>query len=204
VHLVGGLATNFLLEHFLKTHFAEDYEERASSGQLAENWLPLFILDSTMLPEEYITLHVYEPRFVISEVPINFVRYRLMVRRCLMGSCKFGVIMGGYDTGTLANIISTHSFDDGRFLLRLKGECIFRVEERQGLDEYTVARVTWPESEGDYSFFDNYLQELKSESSSINFDQAPEDPHHFLQWLPLQLSLTMNQKQNVSELFCFF
>lgn len=107
--------------------------------------------------------------------------------------------MGGYDTGTLVSVISSHSFDDGRFLIRVKGERIFRVEERQGLDEYTIGRVTWLESEADnYSFFPSFLEELRKEVQQIDFNKAPEDPTLFLTWVPLQLGLTAQQKQSVS------
>eukprot|EP01127_Copromyxa_protea_P013004 TRINITY_DN3445_c0_g1_i3.p1 TRINITY_DN3445_c0_g1~~TRINITY_DN3445_c0_g1_i3.p1 ORF type:complete len:294 (-),score=28.64 TRINITY_DN3445_c0_g1_i3:96-977(-) len=174
VHLVGSLAPNFLLHNFLKTHFASLYQERKVESELVEDWVPLFVLNTTLLPEEFLTLHVYEPR------------YRLM---------------GDHDVGTLVTIISSRPFDDGRFLLRVKGERVFRVEERQILDDYAVGRVSWLESEPADEELAPIIEQLKIESpSSVDVTKAPPDPENFVNWFAAQIALSPEQKQSLLEL----
>lgn len=131
-----------------------------------------------------------------------------MARRCLMGSGKFGIILVGADVGTLVTISSTHTFDDGRFLLRLKGESVFRVLERQGLDDYTIGRIEEIEyftDQADEEQNERYKEELSSlcetlkQNSSITLDAAkvPTDAEAFITWFPTQIFLTAKQKQAV-------
>jgi len=188
--MVGVLATNFTLDNLIKTQFPALYQERKTETDLPVDWIPLFVLETTLLVGETISLYVFEPR------------YKLMIRRCLLGSNKFGVILHGSYVGVLVQVTRSRLSDDGRFILKVLGEQVFRVLESQVLDDYKIGRVQWitdeePEDEIEISLL---CSELRRELIDVaDLSSAPETNSGFLQWVPHRLTIDVNQKQLLLE-----
>ena len=103
--------------------------------------LAMFPLSAVLFPGATLPLHVFEPR------------YRALAADCLDGDREFGVVLidrgsevGGGDhrvgVGTVAHIVASATFDDGRRLLETRGASRFRVNEWLGDDPYPMAEVT--------------------------------------------------------------
>lgn len=107
----------------------------------------MFPLGSVLFPSAVLPLHVFEPR------------YRRLVGDCLAGDQEFGVVLiargsevGGGDTrtsvGTVARIVESEEFDDGRWGLVTVGMERVRVDEWLDDDPYPRALVSdWPDPE---------------------------------------------------------
>ena len=149
----------------IEGNFPEEYQQRKEEVQEVRNNIynshllhqeknaqnftkPLFLLGSLMLfPKESLSLHVFEPR------------YRLMIRRAMEGSRRFGIVsyinndlveIGKEASnfaslpslGTTAMIQNQTMLPDGRSLLSAVGEKRFRVKSLFNQDGYVVARVS--------------------------------------------------------------
>lgn len=110
-----------------------------AEGAAAE--LPMFPLGTALVPFQVLPLHVFEPR------------YRALVRRCLDGDGRFGVVLiergsevgGGdvrFDVGTIARIAESAELPDGRMALVAVGEERLRVARWLDDDPYPRALVT--------------------------------------------------------------
>jgi Lon protease-like protein len=89
--------------------------------------IPLFPLNTVLLPGETLALHIFEPR------------YREMVGRCLEERRSFGValIRRGHEVGdaevephavgTVARIARAQRFEDGRYEILIVGDERFRI-----------------------------------------------------------------------------
>jgi Lon protease-like protein len=105
--------------------------------------LPLFPLQTVLLPGGPLQLQVFEPRYLD------------MVGRCMRTGAPFGVvrILEGSEagavsdiatTGTSARIIDFHTLSNGLLGLLCLGERVFRLESRQEQpDRLIVAQVRW-------------------------------------------------------------
>jgi len=104
--------------------------------------LPLFPLQTVLLPDGRLALRVFE------------ARYLDMVARCLRGENRFGVIairdgaeVGAattYDSGTSAEIIDWHQEPGGLLGILAAGRTAFRlVETRREVDGLYVGEVAW-------------------------------------------------------------
>ena len=102
--------------------------------------LPLFPLNLVLFPGGYLPLHIFEER------------YRLMMRHCLDGERRFGVVLinSGSEVGdpavpeavgTIAKIDEVRTLDDGRMLIGVKGEQRFRIVEIVEQLPYIIAEV---------------------------------------------------------------
>jgi Lon protease-like protein len=102
--------------------------------------LGMFPLSAVLFPHAQIPLHVFEPR------------YRALVRDCLAGDARFGVVLiergaevGGGDqrmaVGTRAVITKAASLSDGRWLLAVQGDVRIRVGEWLADDPYPQAMI---------------------------------------------------------------
>jgi Lon protease-like protein len=102
--------------------------------------LPMFPLGTVLLPSVVIPLHVFEER------------YRALVRHCIDGDGRFGVVLiargsevGGGDqrteVGTAARILEAARFDDGRYAIAAVGEQRIRVRSWLPDDPYPRAEV---------------------------------------------------------------
>ncbi len=88
--------------------------------------IPLFPLNVVLFPGGYLPLHIFEPR------------YRLMMRHCLDGDRRFGVVLisSGSEVGepatpeavgTIAYIDEAKTLEDGRMVIGVEGEQRFRI-----------------------------------------------------------------------------
>jgi len=105
--------------------------------------LPLFPLNTVLLPGGPLTLQVFEARYVD------------MIARCLRGDNRFGVVairegreVGAatpYDVGTSAEIVDWHREEAGGLLIIVaEGRDTFTLEEtRREADGLYVGRVAW-------------------------------------------------------------
>ena len=104
--------------------------------------LPLFPLQTVLLPDGRLALRVFE------------ARYLDMVARCLRGENRFGVIairegaeVGAattYDSGTSAEIIDWHQEPGGLLGILAAGRTAFRlVATRREVDGLYVGEVAW-------------------------------------------------------------
>ena len=78
--------------------------------------LPLFVVDY-VLPGQLLALNVFEPR------------YRLMIRRCLDGDRRFGVVGGaepqaanGCHVGAEVEIHDSRQLHDGRYHIQVRAQ----------------------------------------------------------------------------------
>ena len=102
--------------------------------------LPMFPLSAVLFPHDSMPLHVFEPR------------YRALMRDCLAGDRRFGVVLiargsevGGGDQrtgmGTRGVITKAVELADGRWVLEVRGEARIAVEEWLPDAPYPVALV---------------------------------------------------------------
>jgi uncharacterized protein len=107
--------------------------------------LPMFPLSAVLFPHATTRLHVFEPR------------YRALMRDCLAGDPRFGVVLiergsevGGGDQrtglGTRGLITKAAELADGRWILEVRGEVVVSVDEWLPDDPYPVALVSEPEA----------------------------------------------------------
>lgn len=107
---------------------------------MTEDRLPLFPLNTVLLPGMFLPLHVFEER------------YRLMIAECLREEKVFGVVLirsgpevGGpalpHSIGTTARIVRLDAEPDGRFHLIAQGEQRFRIQELQTDRPFLTATV---------------------------------------------------------------
>lgn len=111
--------------------------------------LPMFPLQSALLPNEDLPLRIFEPR------------YSALVRDCLNNHDPFGVVLisrgrevGGGDTrcdvGVLSRIAEHAEVGSGRYVLQCRTGERIRVNEWLSDDPYPRATVqVWPDEPGD-------------------------------------------------------
>ena len=150
-YFAGEMATNQTLNNILLKHFPEECRARAAEESTAPQTapgstpgqrrvLPLFVMTS-VFPGQRQALNIFEPR------------YRLLVRRVMMGSRRLGMIPhGGSDgvplrLGTEVEIVECEAQPDGRFHIEVVGLQRFMVEEDWEQDGYRVASVSCVEDE---------------------------------------------------------
>ncbi len=102
--------------------------------------LPMFPLQSLLLPATVVPLHVFEPR------------YRALVGHCLEGDGALGTVLiergsevGGGDqrfaVGTRARLVAAEATADGRWLVVVAGESRLRVSRWLGESPFPRAEV---------------------------------------------------------------
>ncbi|MGB9307180.1 MAG: LON peptidase substrate-binding domain-containing protein [Mycobacterium sp.] len=111
--------------------------------------LAMFPLESALLPDQYLPLRIFEPR------------YGALVRHCVDSGEPFGVVLiargrevGGGDSrsdvGVLARITEYADLGSGRYALHTRTGERIRVGEWLPDDPYPRATVrTWPDEPGD-------------------------------------------------------
>jgi Lon protease-like protein len=119
---------------------------------------PMFPLGMVLFPGQLLPLHVFEPR------------YRELVRDCLAGDRRFGVVLiergsevGGDDVrtdiGTMAEILEAQELPDGRWVLATVG--IGRIDVEEWLPDEPYPRAVaspWPDREPEADLTDLYAE----------------------------------------------
>ncbi|KAK9809744.1 hypothetical protein WJX73_001951 [Symbiochloris irregularis] len=135
------------LKNILEKSFPQEYAARGleeadstagprSSEVEEEAPVPLFVM-SCLLPGERMALNIFEPR------------YRLMVRRCMEGSRRFGMatVRGPHHqldaVACLAEIIECNPLPDGRYYVEIMGRQRFRIQQAWEQDGYRIARPAY-------------------------------------------------------------
>jgi Lon protease-like protein len=203
---------NVLLQTILLKNFPEEYKaRRVEVQQQIEDHkvnLPLFIIDLVLFPNMALPLHVFEPR------------YRLMLRRCLEGGRRFGVVPVINNelvkVGTTAVIDNHVKLPDGRSLVSTRGEKRFRILDSWAQDGYMVAKVEYLHEDESSTAEDNeksttrLLEELRStlqkklavvmkEVQEKYGDMPSNDAEAFSYWLAALLPVSTAQKQALLE-----
>ena len=159
--------------------------------------LPLFPLQTVLLPGGPLQLQVFEPRYLD------------MVGRCMRTGSPFGVvrILEGSEagavsdiaaTGTSARIIDFHTLSNGLLGLLCLGERVFRLESRQEQpDRLIVGQVSWLPPQPTLSVapqFANLVTALREVLPKLppayahiprNFDDAEWVSYRLLELMPL-------------------
>jgi uncharacterized protein len=116
---------------------------------MSEDILPIFPLNTVLLPGVALPLHIFEER------------YRTMVAACLAQSGRFGVVLIAsgnevgapatpFSVGTTARIAGVDRLEDGRMNIVCVGEQRFRIQELVPGAAYQQARVHyWPDAAED-------------------------------------------------------
>jgi uncharacterized protein len=102
--------------------------------------VPLFPLSTVLFPGITLPLHIFEER------------YKTMLRECLAGDQRFGVVLiregwevgspaTPHEVGTLARIVRTDALDEGRMNVLTVGEQRFRIRELVEGRPYLRGRV---------------------------------------------------------------
>lgn len=141
----SSLPVTNVLRNAIQRLFPDEYENRrkefeadAPSAENAMSRLPLFPLNAVVFPMQRFPMHIFEPR------------YRLMLRRLMHGSRKFGLIAlkrskeGGSElcsVGCVLEVTKADRFPDGRSLIETVARERFKVHGRNEVDGYLVGRA---------------------------------------------------------------
>jgi Lon protease-like protein len=170
--------------------------------------LPLFPLQTVLLPGGPLQLQVFEPRYLD------------MVGRCMRAGTPFGVvrILEGSEagavsdiatTGTSARIIDFHTLSNGLLGLLCLGERVFRIESRQEQpDRLIVGQVSWRPAQPTVpvpSRFANLVTALREALPQLppayadiprNFDDAEWVSYRLLELVPLSSQQRQHSLEN--------
>lgn len=141
-----SLPVSTVLRNMIETLFPAEYSVRRkeldadieSSATNLFRRMPLFVLDVVVFPGQKSTYCIFEPR------------YRLMLRRVMQGSRRFGLVsirrvgdsgLDISDVGCVLEVTNCHRLADGRSLINTIGRERFRILDREELDGYLVART---------------------------------------------------------------
>ena len=172
--------------------------------------LPLFPLNVVLFPGGYLPLHIFEER------------YRLMMRHCLDGDRRFGVVLisSGSEVGdpaapetvgTIAVIDEVRTLDDGRMLIGTKGERRFRIVEIVEQLPYITAEVVPLEDDDSPVVDENLIAEVRQAAKQhiqmfmalrgewIERPVLPTDPMQLRHTVGSQLQGEVIGKQGILE-----
>ena len=148
-----SLATSVTLNNLVQRVFPQQYAARAAEEEAAAAraggsteaggaggpeegataLLPLFVMD-IVLPGQQLSLNVFEPR------------YRLMTRRVMSGTRRFGMVGITQDrqllpVATEVEVLECQPLPDGRYYLEVIGRRRVRILSTEDQDGYRLARV---------------------------------------------------------------
>ncbi|EMC92627.1 hypothetical protein BAUCODRAFT_77623 [Baudoinia panamericana UAMH 10762] len=166
---------------------AVSLEDQPGEGELDT---PLFVCTSAF-PGQPTFLRIFEPR------------YRLMLRRCLLGNREFGMLMYNryhepqgelgtvpfYQYGTMLQVLHCQTLPDGQSLIESRGVYRFRVKSHGLLDGYTVGSV---ERFEDVSLAEEERLEAEETSQPPPADET--DMHAVISRMPTQDLLALGRE----------
>lgn len=139
LHIGCQHPVNVTLQSIIERNFPEEYAARKSEvvyeGEQDLDSMPIFLLGMVAFPNQQFPLHIFEPR------------YRLMLRRCLEGQRRFGIVCcthaqpNGVDIGCMMEIRSSQMLPDGRSYVETVGTKRFKILNRWIQDGYMVGKV---------------------------------------------------------------
>eukprot|EP01119_Soliformovum_irregulare_P012220 TRINITY_DN3162_c0_g1_i1.p1 TRINITY_DN3162_c0_g1~~TRINITY_DN3162_c0_g1_i1.p1 ORF type:complete len:333 (-),score=51.28 TRINITY_DN3162_c0_g1_i1:83-1081(-) len=192
-----------IIEQMFPEQLAIRQKEEKQALDSQKFQLPLFLLgDTCLFPGMSMPLHIFEPK------------YRLLVRRCLEGGKRFGIVptLDGKSlakVGTTAYIENHWLFPDGRSMVMTVGEKRFEVGPVTDQDGYKVASVQYikedPMEADEQSYvnllYDEVLDTFKSKTSNLSKEQLkekygeqPTEVVAFSFWIAGILPVTSEQK----------
>lgn len=139
LHIGSQHPINVTLQSIIERNFPEEYtarrNEMTNESEQDLDSMPLFLLGMVAFPSQPFPLHIFEPR------------YRLMLRRCLEGQRRFGIVCcthaqpNGVDIGCMMEIKNSQMLPDGRSYVETVGTKRFRILNRWIQDGYMVGKV---------------------------------------------------------------
>lgn len=140
------LPVSTVLRNIIETALPQEYSMRRREVEAEVEMsvtnlfcrMPLFVLNVVVFPGQESSYCIFEPR------------YRLMLRRVMQGSRRFGLVslrrcaesnMEICDVGCVLEVTSCRRLPDGRSLIDTIGRERFRIVEREELDGYFIART---------------------------------------------------------------
>ncbi len=174
-------------------------------SDLAVRELPLFPLpDVVLFPQEVLPLHIFESR------------YRIMLKSVLETDSRFGVVRWDpttksmSDVGCCAEILKSHTSDDGRSNIITLGQQRFRILEIIREAPFVTAMVSWIEDEEVKNpkelkaLSDSVLVALKdvvsltsklNDSETVLPDDLPDLPRELSFWIGAHLAGPVAKEQ---------
>jgi len=147
LHITAEHPVNVTLKSIIEKNFLAEYKQRSveasAESQQSEAAMPLFVLNAVVFPRMKFPMHIFEPR------------YRLMLRRCLEGDKKFGLVNcyrnnGRWvpaDVGCILQILDHQLAPDGRSYIDSVGIRRFRVLDRWEQDGYLCGKIEYIDDE---------------------------------------------------------
>jgi Lon protease-like protein len=186
----SSLCVNYALRDIISSSFPEEYARRQQEestptvkADASSVWLPIFVI-GVLLPGQTVGLQIFEPR------------YRLMIRRVLEGSGRFGLFTRASSAssflceyGTEVRIDEARNEADGRYLIQVQGTRIAHLESETEEDGYVLGNVSYPrdEDDGDESVAP-YDQNNDQETVKQLFQRAEHAAEELLERLQATLS----------------
>lgn len=171
--------------------------------------LPLFPLNTVLLPGAPLPLHIFEER------------YRLMIGRCLEQGSPFGVVLiregvevsanvTFHPVGTSAQITDSVRLEDGRYYLVALGQRRFRIQYLTQRLPYFVASVSYLSEEvgptvrdaaGQLRALYNRYWDAFAAATGVQPEREslPEDVVELTYWMAHRLQVETSQKQRWLE-----
>jgi len=179
--------------------------------------MPLFVLNAVVFPKMKFPMHIFEPR------------YRLMLRRCLEGQKKFGLISckkstnGRWipvDVGCILQITEHQQLPDGRSYIDCVGTKRFKVLESWDQDGYLCGKIQYltdyPMSPEEKEQFIKYSSEIRGLMTEVissasgkceglakllaRAGDIPNDDEEYIYWLCGNIPIPETLKQELLEI----
>jgi Lon protease-like protein len=162
--------------------------------------IPLFPLDTVLLPGMQMPLHIFEPR------------YKLMIARCLNEQLEFGIILAASKAiatlGCTAEIVQKlKEYPDGRMDILTEGRSVFRLNELIDEKEYYEGAVEYVEDEpsADDAKTSTELAETFERCHALLFgrpwmDSAPDRPATLSYRIAGLLPMELEKRQALLEI----
>jgi ATP-dependent Lon protease len=162
--------------------------------------IPLFPLDTVLLPGMQMPLHIFEPR------------YKLMIERCLKERLEFGIILAASKAiatlGCTAEILEKlKDYPDGRMDILTEGRAVFRLNELIDEKEYYEGAVEYVDDEpsANDATTNSRLSETFERCHFLLFvrpwiDSAPSQPETLSYRIAGLLPLELEKRQALLEI----
>lgn len=175
-----------------------------------ERTLPLFPLGVVLFPNAVLPLRIFEER------------YKLMIRRCLKGDSKFGIVLiksgsevgepaEPHAVGTVAHIAQASPLENGEMLLAVTGIQRFLIKKVTRRLPYLESQVELLSEESEISLSNEEMEKMRDAVSNyerliaglsggwLRHADMPEDPVALSYFVPGLLDIHALEKQHLLE-----